>query len=148
MKTYSAKPSDITRTWYILDAKDLTLGRLSTKIATLLLGKNKPEFTKHIDCGDYVIVLNSDQLVVTGKKMTDKSYFHHSNYPGGIKEIKLQDQIIKDSTQVIIKAVKGMIPDNRLKTDRLARLKVYSGEDHPHMPQKPVKLSLKGASNG
>ncbi len=145
MKTYSAKPTDITRTWYVVDAKDLSLGRLSTKIATILMGKNKPEFTKHIDCGDYVVVINSDQLAVTGQKLTDKSYYHHSKYPGGIKEIKLKDQISKDSTQVVITAVKGMIPENRLKTDRLSRLKVYSGDTHPHMPQNPVKLSMKGA---
>ncbi len=148
MKTYSAKPSDITRVWYEIDASDLTLGRIATKVAKLLTGKDKPEFTKHIDCGDYVVVVNSDNLVVTGKKMTDKSYYHHSNYPGGLKELKLKDQLAKDSTFVIYNAVKGMIPTNRLKTDRLIRLKIYPGMDHPHAPQSPIKLSLKEAKNG
>ena len=143
MKTYSVKPSEVNRVWYIIDAQELPLGRLSTNIATYLMGKNKPQFSKHIDCGDYVIVINSDKLVVTGNKLSDKSYYHHSKYPGGLTETRLDKQLEKDSTFAIMKAVKGMIPDNRLKSDRLSRLKIYTSDEHPHSPQNPVKLSLK-----
>ncbi len=143
MKTYSAKPSDVTRAWYVVDASELPLGRLATQIATLLTGKGKPQFTAHIDCGDYVIVTNASSIVVTGKKMTDKKYYHHSLYPGGLSERSLSEQLTKDPTTVIEKAVKGMLPVNRLRPGRLARLKVYAGTEHGHEAQKPVVLDLK-----
>lgn len=143
MKTYSAKPTDVTRAWYVIDATEAPLGRLSTKIATLLTGKEKPMFTHHIDCGDYVVVINSDKLVVTGSKLKDKMYYRHSQYPGSLKEATLAEKIAKDSTDVIVLAVKGMLPKNKLMSERLKRLKVYAGEQHTHDPQKPVKVSIK-----
>jgi large subunit ribosomal protein L13 len=145
MKTYSAKPTDVSRKWYVVDASELPLGRLSTRVAELLIGKGKPMFTKHIDCGDYVIVINSDKLVVTGKKMEDKMYYKHSNYPGGLRETTLKYEMEKDSTNVIKKSIRGMLPVNKLRDDRLARLKIYSGSDHGHEAQKPQQISLKGA---
>ncbi|HEX5456333.1 MAG TPA: 50S ribosomal protein L13 [Candidatus Saccharimonadales bacterium] len=142
MKTYSAKPTDVERKWYVLDAGKLTLGRLSTQVAKLLMGKEKPMFTKHIDCGDYVIVINSDRLKVTGKKMDDKVYYKHSGYPGGLKELSLKEKMEKDSTDVIVRAVRGMLPDNKLRNPRLARLKVYKDENHGHSAQKPETFEL------
>lgn len=143
MKTYSAKPSDVTRKWYVIDASDATLGRISTRIATLLTGKGKPQFTAHIDTGDFVIVINTDKLVVTGNKLEDKKYYRHSNYPGGLKTTSLKDKISKDSTQVIFQSVRGMLPVNKLRDGRLARLKLYAGSEHNHAAQKPEHLSLK-----
>lgn len=142
MKTYSAKPTDVERKWYVIDASDAPLGRLSTQIATLLTGKGKPQFTKHIDCGDFVVVVNTDNLVVTGNKMEDKMYYKHSGYPGGLKELQLKEKMAKDSTQVIFKSVRGMLPVNKLRDGRLARLKIYTGTEHNHEAQKPQKLSL------
>jgi large subunit ribosomal protein L13 len=143
MKTYSAKPADVTRAWYVIDASDTTLGRLSTRVAELLMGKGKPQFTKHIDCGDFVVIVNAKNLVVTGKKMTDKVYYRHTNYPGGIKQATLEEKMEKDPTDVIVKAVRGMLPVNKLRPDRLARLKVYADDAHNHEAQKPTTLSLK-----
>lgn len=144
MKTYSAKPTDVIRSWYVVDASTVPLGRLSTVVASLLLGKGKPQFTKHIDVGDFVIVTNAKNLVVTGKKMTDKMYYHHSHYPGGLKELRLEEQMEKDPTKVIFHSIRGMLPVNKLRDDRLARLKIYAGEDHLHAAQKPQTLNLKG----
>jgi large subunit ribosomal protein L13 len=138
MKTFSAKPTDVTRTWYIIDASVAPLGRVATVIASLLIGKGKPSFTKHIDVGDFVIVINTDKIQVTGKKLTDKMYYHHSHFPGGLKEATLQEKLDKDSTQVIIKAVRGMLPVNKLRPARLERLKVYADDKHKHDPQQPV----------
>lgn len=143
MKTYSAKPTDVIRKWYVLDAAEVPLGRLSTVAATLLLGKGKPMFTKHIDCGDYVIVINADQLIVTGKKLDQKMYYRHSGYPGGLTETKLRDQLVKDSTHAVEHAIRGMLPVNKLRKERLARLKVYTGAEHEHVAQKPVNYSIK-----
>lgn len=143
MKTYSAKPSDVTRKWYVVDASEATLGRVATRVAQLLTGKGKPMFTHHIDVGDYVIVVNTDNLQVTGNKMEDKMYYRHSNYPGGLTETQLKDKMATDSTDVILKAVRGMLPVNKLRADRLARLKIYAGLEHNHEAQKPEKLSLK-----
>ena len=143
MKTYSAKPSDVTRSWYVIDASEAPLGRLATRIADLLTGKGKPMFTRHIDTGDYVIVINSDKLVVTGKKLDDKMYYRHSNYPGGLTETTLKAQLDKDSTKVIHKAVRGMLPVNKLRDDRLARLKIYRGKEHNHTAQQPTVLKMK-----
>lgn len=142
-KTYSAKPNEVERKWYEVDASDTTLGRLSTEIANILTGKNKPMFTKHIDCGDFVIVLNADKLQVTGQKMEDKMYYRHSGYPGGLTELRLKEVMAKDSTKAIEKAVKGMLPVNKLRADRLKRLKVYKGGEHKHQAQAPITLNLK-----
>ena len=145
MKTYSAKPSDVTRKWYVLDASEANLGRVATQAASLLIGKGKPQFTSHIDCGDFVIIVNTDNLQVTGAKMTDKMYYRHSGYPGGLTETQLKDVMEKDSTKVLYEAVRGMLPVNKLRDGRLARLKLYAGEEHNHAAQKPENLSLKGA---
>lgn len=143
MKTYSAKPSEVKREWFVVDASEVPLGRLSTVVATMLTGKNKPMFTHHIDCGDYVVVINADQLVVTGDKLEKKMYYRHTGYPGGLKEMPLKDKMTKDSTSVIIKSIRGMLPVNKLRADRLARLKVYAGAEHNHDAQKPKKFSIK-----
>lgn len=145
MKTYSAKPSDVTRKWYVLDASEANLGRVATQAASLLIGKGKPQFTSHIDCGDFVVIVNTDNLQVTGAKMTDKMYYRHSGYPGGLTETQLKDVMEKDSTKVLYEAVRGMLPVNKLRDGRLARLKLYAGEEHNHAAQKPENLSLKGA---
>ncbi len=145
MKTYSAKPSDVVRKWYVVDASELPLGRLSTKVAELLTGKGKPMFTKHIDCGDYVIIVNAEKLVVTGNKIEDKMYYKHSNYPGGLRETTLKYEMAKDPTTVIRKSVRGMLPVNKLRDERLKRLKIYAGASHEHDAQKPEAISLKGS---
>lgn len=143
MKTYSAKPSEITREWYIIDASEAPLGRVATKVATMLTGKGKPIYTHHIDCGDNVIVINADKLLATGDKQDAKKYYHYSGYPSGLKTASLREKINKDSTEVIKLAVKGMLPKNKLMNDRLIRLKVYSGDEHNHNAQKPQKVSVK-----
>lgn len=143
MKTYSAKATDVIRKWYILDASQVPTGRLATQAATFLLGKHKPMFTRHVDCGDYVIVINAASLVVTGNKMLQKKYYHYSKYPSGLRETALQDQLVKDPTKVITHAVKGMLPTNKLLAGRLKRLKVYAGAEHEHEAQKPELISLK-----
>lgn len=143
MKTYSAKPSDVTRKWYVIDASEATLGRVATQIAQLLTGKGKPMFTHHIDVGDFVVVVNTDNLVVTGNKLEDKMYYRHSGFPGGLTETQMKDKMKNDSTEVIFKAVRGMLPVNKLRDGRLARLKVYAGSEHNHEAQKPEKISVK-----
>lgn len=143
MKTYSAKPADVTRKWYVVDASDAPMGRLATRIASLLTGKGKPQFTKHIDTGDYVIVINAAQTVATGDKLNKKMYYRHSGYPGGLKEATLAEKMEKDPTFAITKAVRGMLPVNKLRDDRLARLKVYAGAEHNHEAQKPELISMK-----
>ena len=146
MKTYSAKPTDVTRKWYVVDASETSLGRMATEIATLLSGKSKPMFTPHTDCGDYVIVVNADKLVVTGKKLSDKVYYRHSQYPGSIKKTTLAEKMEKNPANVIEKAVRGMLPANKLRPGRLARLKIYSGAEHQHEAQKPEKISVNGGN--
>lgn len=143
MKTYSAKPTDVTRQWHIVDASEAPLGRVATQVAALLTGKNKPQFTKHIDCGDYVIVINAAKTVATGDKLQKKVYYHHTGYPGGIKDATLAEQMEKDPTFAITHAIRGMLPVNKLRDDRLKRLKVYAGEDHAHEAQKPQQYSVK-----
>ncbi len=145
MKTYSAKPTDVVRSWYLVDASEAPIGRVATRVAELLIGKGKPQFTKHIDCGDFVVIINAEQLIATGKKLDQKKYYHHSHYPGGLKEITLSKQIEKDATQAVIHAVRGMLPVNKLRDERLARLKVYNGSDHKHAPQQPTVYSVKEA---
>ena len=142
-KTYSAKPSDVTRAWYVFDASQTPLGRLSAEIATRLTGKKKAIFTPHIDCGDYVIVINADKLVTTGDKDTKKVYYRHSGFPGGIKSRTLAEQKAIDPAVVIETAVRGMLPVNKLRDGRLKRLKVYAGADHGHEAQKPTTVDLK-----
>jgi len=142
MKTFSAKPADVTRKWYIVDASEATLGRVATQVATLLTGKGKPQFTKHIDCGDYVIVINAKDLKVTGDKLTTKRDYHHSGFPGGLRERTLEQQMELDPTQAFIHAVRGMLPVNKLRDERLARLKVYADADHKHEAQKPETYSV------
>lgn len=143
MKTYSAKPTDVTRKWYVLDASKASLGRVATQAADLLTGKTKPQFTPHIDCGDYVIVVNADNLVVTGSKKDNKIYYHHTGFPGGIKQATLSEKMEKDSTEVIVKAIRGMLPVNKLRDGRLARLKVYAGAEHNHAAQVPQVIDVK-----
>jgi len=142
MKTYSAKDTDIVRKWYILDASELPLGRVATVASSLLLGKAKPLITAHVDCGDYVIIINSDKLVVTGNKLQDKKYYRHSGYPGALKEASLADKMSKDSKTVVYAAIRGMLPVNKLRPGRLARLKIYTDEKHTHDPQKPEVVIL------
>jgi large subunit ribosomal protein L13 len=144
MKTYSAKPTEVERKWYLLDASETTMGRLSTKAAKLLTGKEKPMFTHHIDCGDYVVIINADKLVVTGNKLNTKMYYRHSHYPGGLKEATLASKMDSGkSTEVIEHAIRGMLPVNRLRDGRLARLKIYAGAEHQHEAQKPQAISAK-----
>lgn len=145
MKTYSAKPSDVVRKWYVLDASEAPLGRLATLAATLLTGKGKTQFTHHIDCGDYVVIINADKLVVTGNKVQDKMYYRYSGFPGGLTETTLKKQMETDPTKAVSKAIRGMLPVNKLRPGRLDRLKVYAGADHGHEAQKPQALSLKEA---
>lgn len=143
MKTYSAKPTEVNRKWYVIDASQAPLGRLATQIATLLTGKGKPMFTQHIDCGDYVVVINAKNVAVTGNKMDTKVYYSHTHYPGGIKEATMREKQDKDPTFAITHAVRGMLPVNKLRDERLARLKVYAGSEHNHEAQKPEAISVK-----
>lgn len=145
MKTYSAKPSDVTRQWYVIDATEAPLGRIATRVATLLVGKGKPQFTKHIDTGDYVIVIKAASLQVTGDKLNKKMYYRHSNYPGGLKQRTLAEQMEKDPAAVLFQAIRGMLPVNKLRDERLARLKIYADADHKHEAQKPEVISVKEA---
>lgn len=142
-KTFSQKSSDISRQWYLIDASEAPLGRIATKIANLLIGKSKVTYTPHIDNGDYVVVINADALVVTGDKETDKIYYRHSGFPGGIKDASLKEVRQKHSERIIEDAVKGMIPKNKLSADRMARLRVFSGEAHSHTAQTPTKVEVK-----
>lgn len=143
MKTYSPKPTEVTHDWYIVDAEGQTLGRLATLIATYLLGKHKPQFSGHLDCGDNVVVINAAKITVTGNKLEDKKYYRHSGYPGGIKETSLAALMERNPAIVIEKAIAGMLPHNRLHDDRMYRLKVYAGAEHPHAPQAPKPLGDK-----
>jgi len=127
VKTYSAKPKDVKRHWHLIDASEVPLGRLSTVAASLLLGKAKPMVTPHIDVGDFVVIINADKLIVTGNKLADKKYYRHSGFPGGIYQRSLAEQKQLDSTKVIQHAIRGMLPDNKLRRPRLARLKVFAG---------------------
>ena len=141
-KTYYPKPGEVTRKWYVVDAENQNLGRFATRIATILLGKDKPEFTPGVDIGDFVIVLNAEKIAVTGKKLDDKIYYRHSGYPGGIKQITLRNQLEKHPDRVITSAVWGMIPHNRYGRKVMKKLKVYRGSEHPHAAQKPETLKL------
>ena len=140
MKTYSAKPGEIAREWYLVDADGLTLGRLATLIADTLRGKLKPQYTPHVDTGDFVIVVNAEKIHVTGNKLDQKMYYRHSGYPGGLKSRTLREQLDRRPTEVLRAAVKGMLPKNRLARQQLTKLKIYTGPDHPHGPQTPKPL--------
>jgi large subunit ribosomal protein L13 len=140
MKTYTAKPREIEQAWYLVDADQRTLGRMATEIADLLRGKGKPAYTPHVDTGDFVVVVNAKKVRVTGKKLEQKIYYRHSGYPGGLRERTLAEQLERRPEQVIRKAVKGMLPKNKLASAQLRKLKVYAGPDHPHTAQNPVPL--------
>lgn len=142
MKTYFATNENIEHKWYIVDASDRILGRLACQIARYLRGKHKPEYTPHADAGDYVIVIHADSIKVTGNKAKQKKYYHHSGYPGGIKETVYEKLKEKDPTKIIEKAVKGMLPKNPLGRAMFRKLKVYAGAEHPHAAQQPVEINL------
>jgi large subunit ribosomal protein L13 len=142
MKTFQATAQDRERGWYVVDAEGKILGRLATQIADVLRGKRKPTYTPHVDVGDFVIVVNAEKIAVTGKKLEDKRYWRHSGYPGGIRARTLGDLLEKRPEEVIRKAVKGMLPRNRLARQQLSKLKVYAGPDHPHRAQKPEQLEI------
>ena len=143
MKTYVATSADRQRDWYVVDAEGQTLGRLATRIADTLRGKLKPEYTPHVDTGDFVVVVNAEKIHVTGKKREQKRYWRHSGYPGGIKSRSLAEMLDRRPEEVIRKAVKGMLPRNRLARKQLTKLKVYAGPDHPHAAQKPQPMETK-----
>ena len=141
MKTYSAKAETVKHDWYVIDAADKTLGRLATDIAVRLRGKHKPEFTPHVDTGDYIVVVNAEKVRVTGNKTRDKTYYRYSGYPGGMKSISFEEMISKTPERVIQLAVKGMMPRNRLSRSMLTKLKIYAGAEHPHAAQQPKQLN-------
>ena len=141
MKTYSTKQSDIKRSWHIIDAKDQILGRISTQIATLLIGKHKTNFASHLDCGDYVVVINAKDVKVTGNKLNQKVYYHHTGFPGGLRSQVLKDRLAKQPIKVIEHSVKGMLPKNKLQDPRLKRLKVFSQDTHPYADKLKVNTS-------
>lgn len=140
MKTKVLKKEEITRAWYVVDAADKVLGRLASRIALILTGKNKAQYTPHVDCGDFVVIINADRFRVTGKKMKDKIYYSHSFFPGGLKQINLEAMVKKHPGRAIYHAVSGMLPKNRLRSKRLKRLKIYTSSDHPHKAQAPIKI--------
>ena len=142
MKTYSAKAEDVSRDWYVVDASDKTLGRLASEIAHRLRGKHKPEYTPHVDTGDYIVVVNAEKVRVTGNKATDKMYHHHTGYPGGLKSMSFEKLIDKAPERVIQGAVKGMLPRNPLGRAMFKKLKVYAGAEHPHAAQQPQELNI------
>ena len=142
MKTFMASPATIDRKWYVVDATDMTLGRLASEVAKVLRGKNKPIFTPHIDTGDYVIVINAEKISVTGKKLDQKIYYHHSDYVGGMKETTLREKLAKKPESVIELAVKGMLPKGPLGRQMLKKLHVYAGAEHKHEAQKPESLTF------
>jgi large subunit ribosomal protein L13 len=142
MKTYNAKPGEVERRWYVVDADGQTLGRLATRIADTLRGKGKAEYTPHVDTGDFVVVVNAEKIVVTGNKLDQKRYYRHSGYPGGLRSRTLREQLDRRPTEVIRKAVKGMLPRNRLARQQINKLKVYAGPDHQHEAQAPKPLEV------
>lgn len=142
MKTYATKEKDIARKWYIVDAADKVLGRLASEVAQLLMGKSKPYFVRHLDTGDFVVIINAEKVKLTGKKREQKTYFHHSGYPGGAKEVRLDKLLATHPERVIQHAVRGMLPHNRLGRSQLKKIKIYAGPDHPHQAQQPQPLEL------
>ena len=142
MKTISVRPQDAHHDWYVIDATDQILGRLATQVAHRLRGKHKPEYTPHVDTGDYIVVINADQVRVSGSKRTQKVRYRHSGYPGGLKEVALEDELRQHPARVIENAVKGMVPRNRLGRAVLTKLRVYAGNEHPHKAQNPKPIVL------
>ncbi len=142
MKTFSAKAEEINREWFLIDAEGKTLGRMASEIALRLRGKHKPEFTPHVDTGDYIVVVNAEKIAVTGNKLNDKMYHHHTGYVGNLKSINLKDLLDKHPERVIEKAVKGMLPKNSLGRQMYRKLKVYAGPEHPHAAQEPKTLEV------
>jgi large subunit ribosomal protein L13 len=145
MKTYSAKPGEIAREWYLVDAEGQMLGRLATRIAETLRGKGKPQYTPHVDTGDFVVVVNADRIRVTGDKLDQKRYYRHSGYPGGLRSRTLREELERRPEEVLRTAVKGMLPRNRLARRQITKLKIYAGPEHPHGPQAPKPLQLEEA---
>ena len=141
-KSYMAKPGEVEKKWYVVDATDAILGRLSSQVATILRGKNKPEFTPNVDCGDFVIVINCNKVRLTGKKLEQKYYRHHTGYIGGLKEVQYKKIMQEKPEFAVYKAVKGMLPKNSLGEAMLTKLRVYAGSEHPHSAQQPVGLKL------
>jgi large subunit ribosomal protein L13 len=141
-KTWTAKPGEVSRDWYVVDADGKTLGRLATQIADTLRGKNKAQYTPHVDTGDFVVVVNAEKIAVTGNKRADKMYYRHSGYPGGLKTRTLNDMLERRPEEVLRLAVKGMLPRNRLARKQLTKLKIYAGPEHPHQAQKPQPMEL------
>jgi len=146
VKTWNAKPGEIERHWYVVDAEGQTLGRLATQIADTLRGKRKPQYTPHVDTGDFVVVVNAEKIGVTGKKLDDKLYHRHSGYPGGLRSRPLREELERRPTEVLRKAVKGMLPRTRLGRAQLRKLKVYAGPEHPHESQAPKPLPLENGN--
>jgi large subunit ribosomal protein L13 len=142
MKTYNAKPGEVTQKWYLVDADGKTLGRIATEIATILRGKNKPTFTPHVDTGDFVVVINSEKVKMTGNKWNDEKFYSHSRYFGSLKELSAAQLKEKDPAQVVTEAVAGMLPKNKLSKRLILKLKAYAGPTHPHSAQQPETLSL------
>ena len=142
MKSYMARPLEVERKWYVVDAEGKHLGRLATEIVRVLRGKNKPQYTPHVDTGDFVVVVNAEKIHVTGQKLDQKMYWRHSGYPGGIRGRTLREQLERRPTEVIRKAVKGMLPKNSLGRKMLSKLKVYAGPDHPHAAQRPTPFEI------
>lgn len=145
MKTFMLKMADVERKWYVVDAKNMPLGRLASQVADILHGKNKPTYTPHVDSGDHVIVINSDLVVLTGNKLKQKFLYRHSGYPGNLKKIQYKTLLENESETAIMVAVKGMLPKNSLGRKMLTRLHVFKGAEHPHLAQQPVEVTLKGA---
>ena len=146
MRTYNAKPGEVERRWYVVDADGQTLGRLATRIADTLRGKRKPQYTPHVDTGDYVVVVNAEKIAVTGKKLDEKLYYRHSGYPGALRSRPLREELERRPTEVLRKAVKGMLPRNRLGRAQLTKLKIYAGPEHPHAAQDPKPLPMENGS--
>ncbi|KAA3631390.1 MAG: 50S ribosomal protein L13 [Proteobacteria bacterium] len=142
MKTYSAKPETVRRDWYVIDATDKVLGRLATEVARRLRGKHKPEYTPHVDTGDYIVLVNADKIRVTGNKSSDKMYYRHTGFPGGIKEISYEKQMAKNPALIIESAVRGMLPKNALGRAMFKKLKIFKGPDHSHQAQQPKSLEI------
>ena len=142
MKTWNAKPHEIDKRWYVVDADGRTLGRLATAVADTLRGKRKPQFTPHVDTGDFVVVVNAEKIAVTGNKLDQKRYYRHSGYPGGLRSRTLREQLDRRPTEVLRTAVRGMLPKNRLSRKQLTKLKVYAGPEHPHQAQRPVPFEI------
>jgi large subunit ribosomal protein L13 len=142
VKTFSAKPNEVEREWFVVDAEGQTLGRLATRIAAILRGKHKPIFTPHVDCGDYVVVVNADKINVTGQKLDKKIYYRHTGYPGGLRQVTLRQRLETHPERVVESAVRGMLPKNRLGRKMYKKLKVYAGPDHPHEAQQPKPMDI------